>query len=245
MTLRPGTGKGTAGALAIAVVVSASACGGGDSFRRDAGPPPAPTGSVTDVEGNVYPTIVIGKMEWMVENLKTATYNDGTSIPNVTDGNSWANLTSDAYAWYDNDVANKDLYGALYNWYAVDKKKLCPAGWVTPTQDAWGALADSIGGTLVAGGKMKEPGTDHWQTPNTGATNESGFTALPAGERDLTGAFVEQGQIAFWWCSDEPLINLPPSAYFWDVQYQFATASGYESQWPTGYAVRCYRSAPN
>ena len=90
--------------------------------------PPMPTGSVTDVEGNVYPTIVIGKQEWMVLNLKTTTYNDGTPIPNVADGPTWANLVTDAYAWYDNDaVANEALYGALYNWYAVDTGKLCPA----------------------------------------------------------------------------------------------------------------------
>jgi len=228
------------GPLAVVLVIVAG-CGGVPVRGRV----PPPTGTVTDIEGNVYPTIVIGQQEWMVENLKTTTYNDGTPIPNVTDDNTWINLTSGAYCWYDNDIANKDVYGALYNWNTTQKGILCPVGWRMPSQDEWGLLANALGGTSDAGGPMKEPGTEHWQAPNTGATNTSGFTALPAGLRhNGAGAFVEKGQTAIWWCSDEPLIPIPPpTAYFWDVQYQFDTANGYETPSVSGLSVRCFRSA--
>jgi hypothetical protein len=113
--------------LAAVLVSACSSCGPQQGTKPP--PVPMPTGSVTDVEVNVYPTIKIGQQEWMVENLKTTKYNDGSSIPNVTDNTAWAHLTSAAYSWIDNDVANKDTYGALYNWWAVDSTKLCPTGW--------------------------------------------------------------------------------------------------------------------
>jgi uncharacterized protein (TIGR02145 family) len=227
---------------AIAGLLVVAGCGGVPV--RDRVPPvPPPTGAVTDIEGNVYPTIVIGGQEWMVENLKTATYNDGTPIPNVTDADTWANRTSHAYAWYDNDIANKDLYGALYNWYTTQKGILCPLGWRMPSTDNWDALAGSLGGTSVAGGRLKESGTDHWDAPNAGATNESGFTALPAGRRELTGTFFYRGQNAMWWCSDEPLISLPPTAYFREVSSDFKTFGGADAGWPFGLSVRCFRQA--
>lgn len=226
------------GALAAAFLL-VTGCGGPTPHT-----PPAPTGSVSDLEGNVYPTIVIGEQDWMVTNLASTIYNDGTPIPNVTDAAAWANLTSDAYAWLDNDVANKDLYGAYYNWYAVDKRKLCPAGWAMPSRDSWGALVDTLGGKAVAGGLMKEAGPAHWQAPNKGATNLSGFSALPAGERDLTGGFAVQGQYAEWWSSDFKLISLPGTAYFWDADYQGAESTGGEAEYPSGLSVRCFRASP-
>jgi uncharacterized protein (TIGR02145 family) len=227
-------------AAAMLAVALGSACG-----QQATRPPtiPTPTGSVTDVEGNVYPTIKIGHQEWMVENLRTVTYNDGTPIPNVTDGPAWSKLASDAYSWYDNDVANKDVYGALYNWYAVDKKKLCPAGWSIPSSDSWGVLANSLGGKAVSGGRMKEMGTTRWDPPNTGATNASGFSARPAGSRYLDGGFVYKGQFAFWWCSDQKLLSLPATSWFWDVTSTTADSGGAQSQWPMGYSVRCLRAA--
>lgn len=200
-----------------------------------------PTGSVTDVEGNVYPTIKIGQQEWMVENLKTTTYNDGTPIPNVTDMSAWANLASDAYSWFDNDVSNKDLYGALYNWSAVNKKTLCPTGWAIPSSDSWGVIVSTEGGKSVAGGRMKEVGTKLWQAPNAGATNQSGFSARPAGARFLDGSFVYKGQYAFWWCSDEKLLSLPATAWFWNVSAADTASTGGQSQLPMGYSVRCVR----
>jgi uncharacterized protein (TIGR02145 family) len=233
------TGLFVAGVVVVAVAVAS--CGG---QAATPGPPPVPTGSVTDVEGNVYPTIVIGKQEWMVENLKTATYNDGAPIPNATDITSSAGLISDAYTWPDNDVANKDVYGALYNFFVVQLGKLCPVGWAMPSNDDWGALVDSLGGNGVAGGPLKESGTDHWQAPNAGATNQSGFSALPGGERDPAEFFFYRGQNAFWWTSEDKLGSLPATAYFWQVSYDLTSSVGGEAAYPTGFSVRCFRSAP-
>ena len=140
--------------------------------------------SIKDIEGNVYKTIAIGKQVWMTENLKTTKFNDGTSIPMVTENEAWIKLTTPAYSWYNNDsTANKNTYGALYNWYTVKTNKLCPAGWHVPTDAEWVALITYLEGFTVAGGKMKEKGIEHWKSPNEGATNETGFTALPGGYR--------------------------------------------------------------
>jgi uncharacterized protein (TIGR02145 family) len=140
-------------------------------------------GTVADIDGNIYHTVTIGTQTWMVENLKTTKYNDGTDIPNVTNS-TWPDLTTPAYCWYLNDAATyKATYGALYNWYAVNTGKLCPAGWHVPTDAEWTTLTNYLGGENVAGGKLKETGTSHWQDPNVGATNIVGFTALPGGSR--------------------------------------------------------------
>ena len=151
---------------------------------------------MVDVEGTFYQTVEIGDQVWMAENLRTRKYNDGSDIPLVTDNTDWDNLTSPAYAWYSNDSATyADPYGALYNWYAVDPgsnggKNICPTGWHVPTVDEVVILEDLLGGGDVAGGKMKEAGLDHWDSPNTGATNESGLTVLGAGYRAPDGTFV-------------------------------------------------------
>jgi uncharacterized protein (TIGR02145 family) len=140
------------------------------------------TNTVTDIDGNIYHTVTIGTQVWMVENLKTTKYRNGDPIPNVT-GNAWAALTTGAYCWYNNDAATyKATYGALYNWYAVaDSRNIAPTGWHVPTDAEWTTLTTFLGGESVAGGKLKETGTNHWTSPNTGATNETGFTALPGG----------------------------------------------------------------
>lgn len=139
-------------------------------------------GTVTDVDGNVYQTIGIGSQFWIAENLKTTKYNDGTSIPLVTDNRDWSLLFTPAYCWYNNDeINNKITYGALYNWYTLNTGKLCPSGWHVPNNTEWAVLASYLGGPEVAGGKMKVPGTDYWNSPNTGATNSSGFSAFPGG----------------------------------------------------------------
>jgi uncharacterized protein (TIGR02145 family) len=142
-------------------------------------------GSVSDIDGNNYKTIRIGSQLWMAENLKTTRYNDGTSIPDVTDDTEWRNLTTGGYSWYNNGAETfKAIYGALYNWYAVtDSRNICPTGWHVPAVQEWNALTTFLGDEIVAGGKLKEAGTTHWLSPNTGATNESGFTLLPGGMR--------------------------------------------------------------
>ncbi len=169
-------------------------------------------GTVSDVDDNNYRTIQIGSQVWMAENLKTTKYNDNTSISIVIDDNEWYTLTTPAYCWYKNDASNyKAIYGALYNWYVGDAasnggKNVCPVGWRIPSNAEWTTLTAYLGGTIVAGGKMKEVGTSHWWTPNEGATNETGFTAIPGGGRikdgDFYGHFGHIGEIGFWWSKE-------------------------------------------
>jgi len=169
-----------------------------------------PSGTMTDRDGNVYTSVTIGTQTWMVENLKTTKYKDGTDIPLVTDDTEWANLNTPGYCWYNNDAATyKNSYGALYNWYAVSTGKLCPTGWHVPTDAEWTTLTTYLGGESVAGGKLKELGTTHWTTPNTGATNETGFAALPGGYIYYDGTFDFIGNIGGWWSATE---YYPPSA---------------------------------
>lgn len=140
------------------------------------------TGTMTDQDGNLYQTVLIGNQWWMAENLKAIHYRNGDAIPNVSDSTEWVNLTTGAYSAYDNNESNAETYGYLYNWYAVDDtRNIAPEGWHIPTETEWQTLIDYLGGVSVAGGKMKEAGTIHWASPNDGATNESGFTALPGG----------------------------------------------------------------
>lgn len=159
----------------------------------------------TDADGNNYTTVTIGTQTWMVENLKTTKYSDGTAIPMVTDNSAWFNLSTPAYCWYNNDEAtNKNTYGALYNRSAVNTSKLAPAGWHVPTDTEWTTLTTYLGGESVAGGKLKEIGTDNWSSPNIGATNVSGFSALPGGGRgDSGGRFFRIGNYGAWWSTTE------------------------------------------
>ncbi|HDR88604.1 MAG TPA: hypothetical protein ENN63_03110 [Bacteroidetes bacterium] len=161
------------------------------------------TGILTDVENNSYGIIKIGTQWWMTENLKATKYNDGDDIPLVEDY-TWSDLDTPGYCYYQNDQATYgELYGALYNWHAVNTGKLCPDGWHVPSDEEWKVLTDFLGGIDVAGGKMKETGTEHWLDPNTGATNESGFTGLPGGDRSSSGAFGTDETTGHWWSSTE------------------------------------------
>ena len=163
------------------------------------------TGTVTDVDGNVYQTVKIGDQWWMAENLKVTHYRNGDAIPNVTDDTEWSNLTSGAYCVYDNNESNLDTYGYLYNWYAIDdSRNIAPEGWHVPSDAEWETIIDYLGGSDVAGGKLKETGSEHWLSPNTGATNESGFTTLPSGYRIYdSGCFDSLGGYAYFWSSTE------------------------------------------
>jgi len=164
--------------------------------------------TVTDIDGNVYHAVTIGTQVWMVENLKTTHYQDGTAIPNVTEDSIWSYLTTGAYCDYDNKSSNSVIYGRDYNWYAVaNSHNICPKGWHVPSDAEWTTLTTYLGGETVAGGKLKETGTAHWVTPNTGATNQMGFSALPGGYRsgsDFYGQFVIVGYYGGeWWSSTE------------------------------------------
>jgi uncharacterized protein (TIGR02145 family) len=170
------------------------------------------TDTVTDYDGNVYQTVKIGDQWWMAENLKATHYRDGTAIPEVTDGVAWAGLSSGAYCEYENNSTNVATYGRLYNWFAVNgdtdgngvkDKEIAPTGWHVPTDAEWITMTTYLGGGSVAGGKMKETGTTHWESPNTGATNESGFTALPGGYRHSNGDFIDIRYQTYFWSSTE------------------------------------------
>jgi uncharacterized protein (TIGR02145 family) len=163
--------------------------------------------------------VVIGKQVWMVENLKTTRYNDGDSIPFVTDNAEWIDLLTPGYCWFDNDSASyKKTYGAMYNWYTVNTGKLCPTGWHVPSPAEWDTLITYFGGGAVAGGKMKESLFLHWKSPNIGATNEAGFTAIPGGLRNAYGC-EEMGESCYYWTSQNNtyffITNLGKEAFIW------------------------------
>jgi uncharacterized protein (TIGR02145 family) len=163
-------------------------------------------GNLTDQDGNIYRTIKIGEQTWMAENLRTTHYQDGIQIPYVTNLNSWAALNNGAYCFYNNDILNKNTYGALYNWYTVvDQSKICPSGWHVPSDTEWSVLENFLGGSNFAGIKIKEVGLIHWVMPNAGASNQSGFTALPAGSRNYSviDDFLGLGYYCMWWSSSE------------------------------------------
>jgi uncharacterized protein (TIGR02145 family) len=159
---------------------------------------------VKDFDGNIYNTVRIGSQIWMAENLRVTKYNDGTPIPLVTDPETWASLLTPGYSWYNNDEAIfKDLYGALYNWYAVNTGKLCPTGWHIPTDGDWAKLTTYLGGERFAGGKLKEVGNVHWPYDNIHSTNETGFTAIPGGNRAPDGSFSGYGNYCVFWSTTE------------------------------------------
>ncbi len=158
-------------------------------------------GSMNDCDGNTYKTIQIGTQTWMARNLKTTKYNDGASIPIVTDALTWRDLSTPACCWQNNDPVRKVTYGVLYNWYTVNTGRLCPAGWHIPNDAEWTILTDFLGGENVAGGKLKESGFSHWNSPNTGATDEHYFKALPGGIRlaDSDESFSSLFELGCWW----------------------------------------------
>ena len=200
------------------------------------------TGTVTDIDGNVYQTVKIGDQWWMAENLKVTHYQNGDFIPNVTDDNQWINLTTGAYCNYDNDSTNVATYGRLYNWYAVaDSHNIAPAGWHVPSDAEWQTLVDYLGGDTVAGGKLKESGTTHWSSPNTGATNESGFCALPGGYRYYyNGAFNYVGGSAIFWSSTESDISF---AWYRGLYYCNTDVNRSDCNKQYGFSVRCVRDS--
>ena len=192
----------------------------------------------TDGDNNNYPVVTIDAQIWMAENLKTTKFKDGTtSITNITEGNLWG-VSIPAYCWYNNnEAANKTTYGALYNWYTVNTGNLCPTGWHVPTDVEWKTLATAMGDYLIAGGKLKETGTAHWISPNKGATNESGFTALPAGARS-GGTFAYIGSVGSWWVSNE---YSSVSGWCRDIDHNDTILSRYVSPKVIGLSVRCLR----
>ncbi|MBI5010765.1 MAG: hypothetical protein HZB98_14215 [Bacteroidia bacterium] len=190
---------------------------------------------VSDIDGNKYKTIQIGTQIWLAENLRTGRYNDGTEIPQVSYSSRWSALSTGALCWYDN---SNITYGALYNWYAVSSGKLCPSGWHIPSDEEWTTLTTFTGGTETAGNKLKEKGTLHWTSPNSGATNSSGFTALPGGYRYYSGAYNAGKRYGFWWTSTE---SNSLSAFARDLYYGYAYIDKISSDKRSGASVRCVK----
>lgn len=195
---------------------------------------------LTDIDGNVYNTVIIGTQVWMRENLKTTKYNDNTAIPNVTDNTTWGTLSAPAYCWYKNDeYSNKNIYGALYNWFSVYTGKLCPAGWHVPDEKEWTDLADYLG-EEIAGSILKDIGTNHWSSPNLDATNIYGFSAMPGGYRTglAVGSFRAMGYLGYWWTSTEnDLTGARGRRMSFDTDY-ITRGTGLKRN---GYSVRCIK----
>ena len=186
------------------------------------------------------PSITICNQVWMQKNLDVSTYRNGDPIPQVTDASLWANLTTGAWCWYNNDSATYGAtYGKLYNWYAVnDTRGLAPQGWHVPSDAEWSTLSTCLGGDAVAGGKMKEAGTAHWGSPNAGADNSSGFAGLPGGYRDYDGTFLNVGNLGVWWSSTEASTTF---AWYRYLYYYSGIINRNSASKQDGFSVRCLR----
>lgn len=192
--------------------------------------------------------ITIGTQTWTTQNLDVTTYRDGTPIPQVTDPTQWTNLTTGAWCYYNNTTANGTTYGKLYNWYAVlgihdtdtstPNKILAPQGWHVPSDAEWTTLTTFLGGESLAGGKMKSTGTTIWLSPNTGATNSSGFTGLPGGYRNYDGTFKDTGGLGNWWSSSEFDRSI---AWYRFLNYDNARTDRKIHVGRSGFSVRCLR----
>jgi uncharacterized protein (TIGR02145 family) len=196
--------------------------------------------NVTDIDGNIYGIIKIGDQTWMKENLRTTRLNNGVAIENITEPSGWSNTTSPAYCWYKCDPSNGDIYGGMYNYTAVSTGRLCPTGWHVPSIEDWNILVDYLGGISVAGGKMKESGTEHWSAPNSDATNQSGFTGLPGGYRSFRdGAFFSLKDNASWWSK-----SISTSSTAWIVAitlYNTTAVQVVSGDLGYGVSVRCIK----
>ena len=190
--------------------------------------------------GTATPVQTICCQSWMTKNLDVATYRNGDPIPKVTDNAAWAALTTGAYCYYNNDSATyAATYGKLYNWYAVnDPRGLAPEGWHVPTDFEWTTLENCLGGAAVAGGAMKETGAIHWTTPNTGATNISGWAGLPGGYRNSLGTFNGVGNGGYWWSST---VVSTSYAWFRYLDYSNGIISRDFNDKKVGFSVRCLR----
>ena len=181
-------------------------------------------------------------IEWMAKNLSTSTFRNGEPIPEAKTNEEWQKAGDEgkpAWCYYNNDPTNGKKYGKLYNWYAVnDARGLAPQRWHVATDKEWQFLVDYLGGSAIAGAKMKEAGTSHWQSPNAGATNESGFSALPGGYRSNYGHSSHLGLDANFWSSSE---SSSASAWRRKLGYDYSGVNRYESTKRGGFSVRCVR----
>jgi uncharacterized protein (TIGR02145 family) len=197
-----------------------------------------PTGAFTDSrDGRTYNTVIINGKEWMAENLAYLPAVSPSSAGSYTEPYYYVYGYEGADVAAAKDKQNYKDYGVLYNWPAA--KAACPPGWHLPSDDEWTALTTWLGGESVAGGKMKETGTTHWLSTNTGATNESGFSALPCGSRYSSGGFYDIGSTGGWWSSTEDHAGW---ALFRGLTYYFSSVGRGQSTEDYGLSVRCVRN---
>jgi uncharacterized protein (TIGR02145 family) len=197
-------------------------------------------GQLSDIQGNVYKTIGLGSQIWMAENLKTTLFNDSSQIPVITNDSVWAKLQSSGCCWYNNDsILYNNIYGSLYNFYAVNSRLLCPTGWHVPDDSDWKTLESFLGGSDIAGGKLKDYYKPYWKEPNPCFENNYGFYALPGGERlNYTGGFFQIGESGFWWTKTEKDIF---DAYSRSMSCQDKSLRTYEISKKRGCSVRCIK----
>jgi uncharacterized protein (TIGR02145 family) len=197
--------------------------------------------TLNDIEGNIYPLAKIGEQIWMGENLRTTKLNDGEEIPLLEGHSLWDGIDFPAYCWYENDATNANPYGALYSWYTVETEKLCPSGWHVPSDNEWTELIDFLGGRDVAGGKMKQTGLEYWKDPNTGASNESGFSAVAGGSVDAEEFYAIRA-FGYWWSSTLHEVNFA-GTMVGDVVIRYDEPGAYLSSYFADYgkSVRCIK----
>jgi len=194
---------------------------------------------IKDADSNEYHVVNIAGRCWTVENLRVTRFQNDVPISNITDPTQWSNLTTAAFCYYNNDIGNVPVYGFLYNWYAVaNPNQLAPNGWHIPSKDEYTTLVNYLGGESSAGGKMKDEGTTYWHSPNIGATNSSGFTAVPAGYRYYQGNFSGLGMENYLWTSTEDLNN---NGWYRSLNYANTSVQNWVEYKTFGYSVRCIR----
>lgn len=198
--------------------------------------------TVTDIDGNTYPVVTIGSQCWMAENLKTSKFRDGSAIPHVTDDTQWKNQLTPAFSWYDNDDSHDATYGKLYNWFAVDDARgLCPDGWRVASDEDFLVLVRYLGSADdVAGGRLKEKGTEHWDAPNEMASNSSGFTGLPGGMRFQEGQFDHKGKNGLFWSSTKR--KSTALAYYLTLTHNSAASYRTFIYKRSGFSCRCVKN---
>jgi uncharacterized protein (TIGR02145 family) len=198
-----------------------------------------PCGTPVTFDGYSYATVQIGDQCWFSENLRSDHYRNGEVILGNLDDATWSTTETGAQAYYSNEAGNLSEYGRLYNFFAVDDARgLCPSGWHVPYNAEYTTLTDFLGGASVAGGPMKEAGTAHWNSPNTGATNSSGFTALCHGYRLVSGSFDSLLYRGYFWSSSPSGTN----AWFRLLYYDYAVVGSNYINPRAGFAVRCARN---
>lgn len=223
--------------LLLVVMLALNACDNSDDE-------PTPDNRIKDADGNVYTTITIEDQVWLVENLRTTSYRNGDPINNHIPDDDWLNANSGAYCNYQNDDVRVHIYGRLYNYAAAkDPRGICPPGFHIPSKEEWEKLVTNLGGPMIAGGRLKELGIDHWKEPNIGGTNTSGFTALPGGARQLNligndVTFRGQTQFGVWLSGTQMSAE---KVFVMSLSYQSNAVQYGEDHKRSGLSIRCIK----